>query len=252
MCGADVAILLVRESTVGSPPRVRSRRIRVHQLVGLVGITSACAEQTRRSSNRPTVAWDHLRVCGADWQELQQLGLDWGSPPRVRSRLLLPLYSPINRGITSACAEQTSGLRSAWTSGRDHLRVCGADTFALMIVPPMVGSPPRVRSRPSETLHRWWRGRITSACAEQTIRGGGIIRLVWDHLRVCGADSTHTFNAGHSRGSPPRVRSRRCPVRWTVRPIRITSACAEQTKAANNGPWVSQDHLRVCGADKNK
>ena len=72
------------------------------------------------------------------------------------------------RGITSACAEQTSaGFRR---SGRcwDHLRVCGADipVRTRSFSPP--GLPPRVRSRHRHARVGRRRVGITSACAEQT------------------------------------------------------------------------------------
>ena len=108
VCGADSSLDSTSTSSHGSPPRVRSR------LGGPVAderhgrITSACAEQTpacRRSTCR---AWDHLRVCGADF--LGQVGdkIQQGSPPRVRSRRTELADQVGVLGITSACAEQTS------------------------------------------------------------------------------------------------------------------------------------------------
>ena len=75
-----------------------------------VGITSACAEQTRhgRKSNAPNK--DHLRVCGADTPVVSILAAGVGSPPRVRSRHGCLTNSFSIPGITSACAEQTVGL----------------------------------------------------------------------------------------------------------------------------------------------
>ena len=50
------------------------------------------------------------------------------------------------------------------------------------------GSPPRVRSRPPQTLPATARPGITSACAEQTATQPHNGTAAWDHLRVCGAD----------------------------------------------------------------
>ena len=71
-------------------------------------------------------------------------------------------------GITSACAEQTSNTVVPAVNGMDHLRVCGADNFAVPDWWAAWGSPPRVRSRRPLTVERFDTLGITSACAEQT------------------------------------------------------------------------------------
>ena len=89
VCGADLALMSSKATTVGSPPRVRSRPWPVpKQRYGISrGITSACAEQTGSG--------------GAG------TGFGAGSPPRVRSRRVRARPVHRDRGITSACAEQT-------------------------------------------------------------------------------------------------------------------------------------------------
>ena len=47
VCGADAADLHMDAALAGSPPRVRSRLGRAHVHRPAIGITSACAEQTR-------------------------------------------------------------------------------------------------------------------------------------------------------------------------------------------------------------
>ena len=196
-----------------------------------------------------SVAWDHLRVCGADfchdWDQVHAVG----SPPRVRSRRfgIFPGFARI--GITSACAEQTDQRRRACSSRWDHLRVCGADPADNQTDWQARGSPPRVRSRPGGQPDRLAGQGITSACAEQTAPLTRTTAATRDHLRVCGADVRYSAGTSCLSGSPPRVRSRH-PVAPPVRePTGITSACAEQT-CPPNGPWSSAwDHLRVCGAD---
>ena len=90
---------------------------------------------------------------------------------------------------------------------------------------------------------------ITSACAEQTPTGTCSAKLETDHLRVCGADLDTLCREAVGLGSPPRVRSR--PVFEDVEFVHtgITSACAEQTRGSEGAELVSEDHLRVCGAD---
>ncbi len=72
---------------------------------------------------------DHLRVCGADPSDLTRTPLPAGSPPRVRSRLLVSPVGGAVAGITSACAEQTRRELRRTICREDHLRVCGADEY---------------------------------------------------------------------------------------------------------------------------
>ena len=169
-------------------------------------------------------------MCGADCLLYPRCTTLAGSPPRVRSRLQDVINERMIVGITSACAEQTwSRASGRWWRG-DHLRVCGADRSGEWDAEEDRGSPPRVRSRPMGPNRSRQRGRITSACAEQTRRPTKQRMIEWDHLRVCGAD-------------PDGV-----PLRWLRRGI--TSACAEQTSAVRQRSRMSKDHLRVCGADR--
>ena len=134
---------------------------------------------------------------------------------------------------------------------RDHLRVCGADILTCAERKPVVGSSPRVRSRPSSSISSEASLGIISACAEQTAADGCGDLLCGDHLRVCGADPPIWVWSCPARGSSPRVRSRRLRRQHERSAIGIISACAEQTPSINNAPLTSWDHLRVCGADLN-
>ena len=168
MCGADATEPYHRVFFRGSPPRVRSRRFRACRRSCSLGITSACAEQTLLIGLEKPPIRDHLRVCGADnYEQIDQQTMP-GSPPRVRSRPFRRFNHYRRRGITSACAEQTSGLYRSSCCGRDHLRVCGADTFRTPDDAAVWGSPPRVRSRLIYNLQLLAVLGITSACAEQT------------------------------------------------------------------------------------
>ena len=168
VCGADVAPTGSGAISGGSPPRVRSRRAGLACLELRVGITSACAEQTLAAICSIMADRDHLRVCGADSVPCRKPWNHAGSPPRVRSRLVLDDNAIHRHGITSACAEQTDTRTRIFRRRRDHLRVCGADPRISLPDLTLWGSPPRVRSRPAEVRHHAARRGITSACAEQT------------------------------------------------------------------------------------
>ena len=140
-------------------------------------------------------------------------------------------------------------MASAPRRSRDHLRVCGADSFARRRSISRLGSPPRVRSRRAAHGNQVaWQG-ITSACAEQTLWKTTPDLTGWDHLRVCGADGAAQYALEHHGGSPPRVRSRRQQLMHGVGDAGITSACAEQTRPRRTTRCPTWDHLRVCGAD---
>ena len=70
---------------------------------------------------------------------------------------------------------------------------------------------------------------IISACAEQTRRGASGDNRPWDHLRVCGADTSGALGGDQFNGSSPRVRSRPVIEYPGVDDNGIISACAEQT-----------------------
>ena len=216
---------------MGSPPRVRSRHLRVLLRTDPAGITSACAEQTAIGDTAKPKSEDHLRVCGADLRKNQPRTIWIGSPPRVRSRrhgrpaiVRLP-------GITSACAEQTRAPWEGRGRTRGHRRVCGADATTICAPDVVTGSPPRVRSRLPARDVEIIAKRITSACAEQTLSFCCCAACRGDHLRVCGADTFILEEEGAPVGSPPRVRSRPAPIVGVFGELGITSACAEQTNA---------------------
>ena len=234
VCGADSLSLVPVLVPAGSSPRVRSRRSATASTRSPAGIISACAEQT--SLQYRSLGWtrDHLRVCGADDGQQAIDRLPPGSSPRVRSRRQERAAPVRSRGIISACAEQTSRTSRSRIGRRDHLRVCGADSLYSSASSEFVGSPPRVRSRRDDLGHLVRDDRITSACAEQTGMTVTVCSAAQDHLRVCGADDIFPRLFSIRLGSPPRVRSRRG---WRSRGrcrIRITSACAEQTKASRD------------------
>ena len=194
MCGADGDDMGLYSDEWGSSPRVRSRHANRDAHRGPAGIISACAEQTRRSSNRPTRAKDHLRVCGADQVAQIAASIREGSSPRVRSRLVVQQRVLHRGGIISACAEQTWTGRRRGLSARDHLRVCGADDHDHVVGRATGGSSPRVRSRLRARLAAAVEVGIISACAEQTRSLLPLSPGRRDHLRVCGADVVGIHN----------------------------------------------------------
>ena len=148
VCGADDIAVIVKAATEGSSPRVRSRPHVLDHDAQLGRIISACAEQTGADRWFELPRWDHLRVCGADKNNILTEELIAGSSPRVRSRHPIEIVRGHVVGIISACAEQTITVRLMADASRDHLRVCGADCRVVLRCGGVLGSSPRVRSRP--------------------------------------------------------------------------------------------------------
>ena len=127
VCGKDPPRSQVKIVMLGSPPRVRERRIRI--LISSVanGITPACAGKTSPEVVDNFVVQDHPRVCGKDASFFKFVRTFSGSPPRVRERLVVILSLGPCSGITPACAGKTGLARILWKLSRDHPRVCGKD-----------------------------------------------------------------------------------------------------------------------------
>ena len=73
-----------------------------------------------------------------------------------------------------------------------------------------------------------------------------------DHPRVCGKDGFISAVRVLFRGSPPRVRERRCRALRTREVTRITPACAGKTPQVKTSTPSGKDHPRVCGKDRLK
>ena len=168
VCGADMDLGEGERVYEGSSPRVRSRLRQLGFAALLLRIISACAEQTCCGTCARPCRRDHLRVCGADGLLGIHSPSRVGSSPRVRSRLPDLDTDLAGLGIISACAEQTPAGTAAWTATWDHLRVCGADYINTTTINGLLGSSPRVRSRPDTVHHIPNTVGIISACAEQT------------------------------------------------------------------------------------
>ena len=170
MCGKDCSRYLSGMLTVGSPPRVRERRYLTCLRFAFLGITPACAGKTSSILTSCMLPVDHPRVCGKDDPSFLRLFLDRGSPPRVRERQLGGIFCRRRFGITPACGKTsiasvtTSIIKITLCAGKtlsffiqcyrlkDHPRVCGKDTDPGLSHGYALGSPPRVRERPSNVL----------------------------------------------------------------------------------------------------
>ena len=217
VCGENALPLCKTLLDVGSPPRVRGKRISQMGGCGRRGITPACAGKTSSSCRTNPKSGDHPRVCGENILPWQVRIWNSGSPPRVRGKLFKPLYAVLLLWITPACAGKTC---LPWRQDRpswDHPRVCGENYKGRHRFGSFQGSPPRVRGKPWVNPLVTDVSGITPACAGKTVRQDLDHPEAWDHPRVCGENRSSRVSRSRSKGSPPRVRGKRSGACGTLR-----------------------------------
>ena len=111
----------------GSPPLVRERRHINPVIYFQAGITPARAGKTCKWFKRIQERWDHPRSCGKDGKTDVDNYVKSGSPPLVRERLMINVYSSFIHRITPARAGKTHDLSSSVPNREDHPRSCGKD-----------------------------------------------------------------------------------------------------------------------------
>ena len=247
VCGENQPAAKSEASAAGSPPRVRGKLVGCSPSRSVSGITPACAGKTGREQRGSVSHGDHPRVCGENALDARACPQCVGSPPRVRGKPALRISTIKDFRITPACAGKTSSSTAPSLSQQDHPRVCGENKIDVTIAYRDQGSPPRVRGKHVERLHKLASDRITPACAGKTNRNFGSRIAVKDHPRVCGENKKDARLMTCSEGSPPRVRGK--PFKRGERTMnnRITPACAGKTPTSRTETINYGDHPRVCG-----
>ena len=231
----------------GSSPRVRGTRPHRPRWHSGQGIIPACAGNTWTEGLRPGDAGDHPRVCGEHSGEGGEPEPKSGSSPRVRGTLRDGLGSCLHAGIIPACAGNTAYVLSAFSSSRDHPRVCGEHELPELRQAAIRGSSPRVRGTPPAQPIRLLLAGIIPACAGNTLWRVVCYVRGRDHPRVCGEHSLMPSPSSSASGSSPRVRGTPDGRRKSVEDMGIIPACAGNTVCCHSlfGSWW--DHPRVCG-----
>ena len=154
-----------------------------------LGITPACAGKTPSRAVLDCLLKDHPRVCGENRHGRKALCAPRGSPPRVRGKHWDKAWNGLKERITPACAGKTVGGWSARRWQQDHPRVCGENHPRTKLVNNFLGSPPRVRGKPSTGERIQTAERITPACAGKTAATCVPFDGAQDHPRVCGENN---------------------------------------------------------------
>ena len=170
-----------------------------------------------------------------------------GSPPLARG--ILPYISAglYKSRITPACAGNTSTLPFYRCSIWDHPRLRGEYSLNVSILHLKVGSPPLARGI-LRSFHRNHRGcRITPACAGNTQSLQGKKKRGWDHPRLRGEYLHSPLFECSVLGSPPLARGILHKIMNRVIHIRITPACAGNTRQKLATKTWAEDHPRLRG-----
>ena len=147
VCGKDSLNPSCRHAISGSPPRMRERLEGGVKAYGVERITPAYAGKTVNLHVVHYIVRDHPRVCGKDSHGFLLFCVVWGSPPRMRERLLTRLPHYLMLRITPAYAGKTSLFIAPMAHAEDHPRVCGKDRVVCLVAILCMGSPPRMRER---------------------------------------------------------------------------------------------------------
>ena len=150
-------------------------------------------------------------------------------PPRARRIPDQRLERSVDRGTTSACAENTWVQQPHYPCTRNYLRVRGEYSTAKPISPKVRELPPRARRIPEVSPASQLREGTTSACAENTSGRGLRIRLTRNYLRVRGEYRIISESTMLKAELPPRARRILSVTSWLASWRGTTSACAENT-----------------------
>ena len=105
MCGENVSFLTVND--------------------GVQGITPAHAGKTLPRRDFLRTLGDHPRACGENTIKSEVVRVTWGSPPRMRGKLLRNRDDVDIERITPAHAGKTEEYSSRHRIRKDHPRACG-------------------------------------------------------------------------------------------------------------------------------
>ena len=165
MCGEQLSSVFACWIIWGSPPRVRGTAGPPNTLPRSGRITPACAGNSQPGLGFRGGLGDHPRVCGEQFLAYPPKQRYKGSPPRVRGTALSGGPAQRRVRITPACAGNSSIQAARKGFLQDHPRVCGEQTYSVVLSRTIPGSPPRVRGTVTTYAKFFCHIRITPACA---------------------------------------------------------------------------------------
>ena len=171
-------------------------------------ITPAYAGKRVKISLKFRASEDHPRVCGEKFQRSIRLPVRSGSPPRMRGKVCTYSATEHGYGITPAYAGKSRPDPEPDAGTGDHPRVCGEKSAPMYPVPPVTGSPPRMRGKEKREVDEKQPCGITPAYAGKSADLFEGQTLPRDHPRVCGEKVLDQAVQALLQGSPPRMRGK--------------------------------------------
>ena len=186
MCGEKASITTPRSPSLGSPPLVRGKALKLFIGVCDVRITPACAGKRLSSFSSSPKYRDHPRLCGEKKSVIVGASDDKGSPPLVRGKV--PTAKPrfVFFRITPACAGKRYLSILILSQTKDHPRLCGEKPSKSKRGRQRRGSPPLVRGKVAPYRHFRCCFGITPACAGKSGINSKKTNNKRDHPRLCG------------------------------------------------------------------
>ena len=142
---------------------------------------------------------------------------------------------------------KSTALVFAAPTAKDHPRACGEKYLMVTVLPPLVGSPPRMRGKVRTADFGRHKAGITPAHAGKSDLKGKILTMIQDHPRACGEKYLVDFLQVLGVGSPPRMRGKERVSVQIVENIGITPAHAGKRAVFVGLCSFQQDHPRACG-----
>ena len=131
-----------------------------------------------------------------------------GSPPHLRGKQTITLFSVWFSGITPAPAGKTTRFTVFTLANRDHPRTCGENCLPISALSSGIGSPPHLRGKHDAKSTAVSDNGITPAPAGKTCTLTYTILNRKDHPRTCGENSNMLQLILQPQGSPPHLRGK--------------------------------------------
>ena len=171
-----------------SPPHARGRGFCLGELLGLRGITPACAGKSEADPVGHATFRNHPRMRGEECTAASIHTSSMESPPHARGRDPDAIAAAREMGITPACAGKSRLAPGRTTAGWNHPRMRGEEPHRRHTRTRPLESPPHARGR---------------ACARANDCGAQR-----NHPRVRGEEKVHTTTRVTDEESPPHARGR--------------------------------------------
>ena len=247
VCGEKNALPAAFVVGEGSPPRMRGKEMLTTPSSVAMRITPAYAGKRAPFQKMSTASRDHPRVCGEKTHGTRGLARPSGSPPRMRGKVRLTNPTNCPEGITPAYAGKSGTPPGTQPVGGDHPRVCGEKPQRKRSPSRFWGSPPRMRGKVAVCIAANASPGITPAYAGKSCVLRLKLLVLRDHPRVCGEKHPQTMTTRQSLGSPPRMRGKGSPPRYSGIWTGITPAYAGKSLFQPTVFLRARDHPRVCG-----